>query len=206
MDDYRFVKDIARKVLIEVAQNFKEQGNDYYKGKRYREAMGFYTQGIDANPSDKLLLEALLCNRAACNLELSTLPTFPHICPCSLYLSENYGTVLKDGSRAIQLNIRSSKAYYRSALALIALDRPEEALDCCDRCLAFDKENASVKATRERAEKLVATNVAKEAEKQRKVVEERIKKQRLRSAFEVCGVSVYNHFRNQSSPRNVASS
>ena len=53
-----------------MAQNFKEQGNDYYKGKRYREALGFYTQGIDAKPTDKALLEALLCNRAACNLEL----------------------------------------------------------------------------------------------------------------------------------------
>jgi len=54
----------------EIAQNFREQGNDYFKGKRHREAMGFYTQGIDAKPDDQALLEALLCNRAACNLEL----------------------------------------------------------------------------------------------------------------------------------------
>lgn len=57
--------------MSEIAQNFKEQGNEYYKGKRYREAMGFYTQGIDAKPEDQKLLEQLLCNRAACNLELS---------------------------------------------------------------------------------------------------------------------------------------
>ena len=56
---------------VEIAQNFKEQGNDYFKGKRYREAFGFYSQGIEAKPTDKTLLEALLCNRAACNLELS---------------------------------------------------------------------------------------------------------------------------------------
>lgn len=56
----------------EIAQNFKEQGNDYFKGKRYREALGFYTQGVDAKPTDVVLQEALLCNRAACNLELST--------------------------------------------------------------------------------------------------------------------------------------
>ena len=54
----------------EIAQNFKEQGNEYFKDKRYREALGFYKQGVDAKPEDKLLLEALLCNRAACNLEL----------------------------------------------------------------------------------------------------------------------------------------
>lgn len=56
---------------IEIAQSFKEQGNDYFKGKRYREALGFYTQAIDAKPTDPVLHEALLCNRAACNLELS---------------------------------------------------------------------------------------------------------------------------------------
>lgn len=56
----------------EIAQNFKEQGNDYFKGKRYREAIDFYTQGLDAKPTDATLQEALYCNRAACNLELST--------------------------------------------------------------------------------------------------------------------------------------
>lgn len=55
----------------EIAQNFKEQGNTYFKGKRYRDAVGFYIQGIDAKPTDPVLIEALLCNRAACNLELS---------------------------------------------------------------------------------------------------------------------------------------
>ena len=62
--------------MIEVAQNFKEQGNDYFKGRRYREAQGFYTQGIDAKPADAALLEALLCNRAACNLELRGFPCY----------------------------------------------------------------------------------------------------------------------------------
>lgn len=33
--------------------------------------MGFYKQGIEAKPDDKTLLVALLCNLAACNLELS---------------------------------------------------------------------------------------------------------------------------------------
>lgn len=55
---------------LEIATNFKEQGNEYFKGKRFREAVGFYTQGIDAKPTDDKILIALLSNRAACNLEL----------------------------------------------------------------------------------------------------------------------------------------
>ena len=58
--------------LTEIAQNFKEQGNDYFIGKRFREAVGFYTQGVDAKPGDMGLRIALLMNRAACNNELST--------------------------------------------------------------------------------------------------------------------------------------
>lgn len=54
----------------EVALQFKEQANDYFKGKRFKEAIQFYTQSINANPSDKSLLESLYSNRAASNLEL----------------------------------------------------------------------------------------------------------------------------------------
>jgi hypothetical protein len=56
-----------------VAKGFKDQGNEYFKRKRFREALGFYTQGIDAKPDDPSIREALLSNRAACNLELSEL-------------------------------------------------------------------------------------------------------------------------------------
>ncbi|THH33600.1 hypothetical protein EUX98_g574 [Antrodiella citrinella] len=130
----------------EIAQNFKEQGNDYFKSKRHREALGFYTQGVDAKPDDQTLLEALLCNRAACNLEL-----------------KNYGSVLKDCSRALTINPKSSKAYYRSASALISLNRLVEALDCCDRCLQYDPDNANVRALRSKAATLKETKDRKEA-------------------------------------------
>ncbi|KZT12778.1 40S ribosomal protein S7 [Laetiporus sulphureus 93-53] len=150
----------------DVAQNFKEQGNDYFKGKRYREAVGFYTQGIDAKPTDVLLLEALLCNRAACNLEL-----------------KNFGSVLKDCSRAILTNPKSSKAHYRSALALIQLERYDEAIDCCDRCLCFDKDNKDVRTLRERARQEKMIKDKKERERQNRLRREVENKKRLEEAF-----------------------
>lgn len=69
-------QDISRVLIVSpsvgsvAALNFKGVGNDYFKEKRYREALHFYTQGIKLKPDDNALLEALLCNRAACNLEL----------------------------------------------------------------------------------------------------------------------------------------
>ncbi|KAI6047048.1 hypothetical protein EDC04DRAFT_579844 [Pisolithus marmoratus] len=150
----------------EIAQNFKEQGNDYFKGKRYREAIGFYTQGINAKPTDNALLEALLCNRAACNLEL-----------------QNYGSVLRDCSKVLTLNSKSSKAYYRSAMALISLDRQEEALDCCDRCLSFDAHNQAVKSVRDRATKDKAERDRKQRAKEDRLREEREEQCALQAAF-----------------------
>ncbi|KAG2043185.1 40S ribosomal protein S7 [Suillus americanus] len=150
----------------EIAQNFKEQGNDYFKGKRHREAISFYTQGIDAKPSDIVLHEALLCNRAACNLEL-----------------KNYGSVLRDCSKALTLNTKSSKAYYRSAMALFALERYEESLDCCERCLEYDPENKGVMSVRDRAAKAKAEKLRKESEKQERIHSEQREKKLLQIAF-----------------------
>lgn len=150
----------------EIALNFKEQGNDYFKGKRYREALGFYTQGMDAQPTDPTMQEALLCNRAACNLEL-----------------ENYGSVLRDCSGALSINTRSSKAYFRSALALIALKRVEEALDCCDRCLSYDTFNQGIQAVKKRIEKAKMEKDEKERRRQERIQKEKEAEWKLKTAF-----------------------
>ncbi|KAF8558983.1 40S ribosomal protein S7 [Imleria badia] len=150
----------------EIAQNFKEQGNDYFKGRRFREAIGFYTQGIDAKPTDSSLQEALYCNRAACNLEL-----------------KNYGLVLKDCSKALSITTKSSKALYRSATALLDLDRIEEALDCCDRCLLFDPHNQAVHSLRSRTESAKQAKDRQRQENEERLRGEREEKQLLRIAF-----------------------
>ncbi|KAF9076545.1 hypothetical protein BDP27DRAFT_1284388 [Rhodocollybia butyracea] len=151
----------------EIAENFKEQGNEYFKGKRYREAIGFYTQGVDVKPDNLILLEALLCNRAACNLEL-----------------KNYGSVLRDCSKVLSHNSKSSKAYYRSAMALISLDRLEEAIDCCKRCITYDQDNKGVQSTLERAARLKAAKDKKEQERQQRLRQEHEAKMKLHSALQ----------------------
>ena len=176
-------------IIQEVAQNFKEQGNEYFKEKRYREALGFYTQGVDAQPTDTVLQEALLCNRAACNLELgksfcssSLCQPFPHVVR---FNEENFGSVLRDCSTALAINSQSSKALYRAATALIALDRAEEALEYCDRCLSFDKNNRSVQAVRQQAENAQAARHKKEEERLQNAQRENKTRRLLSSALQV---------------------
>lgn len=151
----------------EQARNFKDQGNEYFRGRRYREASAFYTQGINANPPDPIIQEALLLNRAACNLEL-----------------KNFGMVLRDTSAALMINPRSPKAYFRASAALVSLERFTEALDVCDRCLAFDPQNTSVRQQREKIAGLREANERKEMEKAERLRKEREERRVMNAVFQ----------------------
>lgn len=61
---------LAFYVMIEVAENFKNQGNECFKqGKKfYKDALVFYTNGLEVFCKDDKLNETLYVNRAACNL------------------------------------------------------------------------------------------------------------------------------------------
>ncbi|KAJ1311443.1 hypothetical protein OPQ81_009932 [Rhizoctonia solani] len=172
----------------EVASNFKDQGNEYFKSRRFREALGFYTQGIETltiqsvdgkpkivqvSPKDRPLYNALLLNRAATNLEL-----------------ENFGKVLKDVKLVLETDPQSSKALFRAAKALVKLRRYEEALDACDRCLAFDPENGGVKSIQAIAQKEFDLEVKKAKQKAEEEEKEKAKKAALSVALKHHGITV----------------
>ncbi|KAI4212018.1 MAG: hypothetical protein LQ351_005200 [Letrouitia transgressa] len=119
----------------EVALNFKEQGNEMVAEKRWKDAREFYTKGILAlkqerqelpedlvseDEKEKAIEEACYVNRALCNLEL-----------------RNYRSTLNDTSHVLTFFPRNIKAHYRSALALLALQRLPEAHDICTRGIAL---------------------------------------------------------------------
>ncbi|GAA6025344.1 hypothetical protein JCM10207_008763, partial [Rhodosporidiobolus poonsookiae] len=56
----------------EIAEGFRQQGNDLFKQRKYRDAVGFYTRAIDEVGKDlpKEERRTLWGNRAAANLEL----------------------------------------------------------------------------------------------------------------------------------------
>ena len=87
---------------------------------------------------------------------------------------------MRDCSKAITLNPRSAKAFYRSALALLALERAEDALDCCDRALAFDANNLAMKGLRERAVKLIEQKEAKKRAQQQREMEKLLMQKALK--------------------------
>lgn len=148
---------------LEVATDFKNKGNECFKVKGWWDAKEFYTKGIlvlaaeerkraaiakgetpppttsDAAEEEEVVgeeeiqeqrqvLEASYVNRAACQLEL-----------------QNYRSCWLDCAGALRLNPRNVKAFYRSARALLAVDRIAEADDACARGLALDEQNAALR-------------------------------------------------------------
>ncbi|KAH8435243.1 HSP70/90 family co-chaperone CNS1 [Aspergillus melleus] len=158
----------------EVAQNYREQGNEAAKEKRWIDAKEFYTKAIavllakedkwdkpeDPKEEEKVkrqVEEASYINRALCNLELG-----------------NYRSTTLDCASTLKLNPKNVKAFYRSSMALFMLDKIPEAEDVVNRGLALDPENKSIQtigkkvAERKAALERIAARKKAEAEKLRK--------------------------------------
>lgn len=161
----------------EVALGFKKQGNDYFIGKRYAEAKGFYTQALHASPMDERLKETLLVNRAACNLAL-----------------ENHGQVLKDCSDALALNAKSIKAFFRSAKSLSSLNRFVEAIDCCDHAAQIDPANVEIATLRQ----AIAVRRDQARKREEEITEHARRKKELKIALDkafLVSISSFYHAR-----------
>ncbi|KAJ5483032.1 hypothetical protein N7539_006478 [Penicillium diatomitis] len=128
----------------EVAQSYKEQGNEAVQEKRWIDAKEMYTKSIavifakedkwekpeDPEAEKKVLrqMEELShVNRALCNLELG-----------------NYRSCTLDCAAVLKVNPKNVKAYYRSATALLKLDKVPEAEDAASRGLAIDPSNKAL--------------------------------------------------------------
>ncbi|KAJ2722280.1 HSP70/90 co-chaperone [Coemansia sp. Benny D115] len=143
----------------ETAQNLKNEGNECFKAKRYKDALQYYTRAIESDQHDNTDLKvALLINRAAVNLEL-----------------QNYGRVLEDCAAALRMRPETPKALYRSARACLALGKYDEADECCRWGIQTDPSNAEmaklqkkIADAREAENKRIKAREQREAERQRK--------------------------------------
>ncbi|XP_066437589.1 serine/threonine-protein phosphatase 5 [Eleutherodactylus coqui] len=89
------------------AEELKEQANEYFRVKDYDRAVQYYTQAIALSPNNAIYYG---------NRSLAYLRT------------ECYGYALADASRAIQLDAKYIKGYYRRAASNMALGKLKAAL------------------------------------------------------------------------------
>lgn len=155
---------------VEVAENFKKQGNDKYKIKFYSDAVEFYTKGINVECGSSYVEAALYLNRAACNLEL-----------------KNYRRCINDCKECLVRQPKNVKALFRAAKAYFAIDHFDEALAVLSLSISIDDKNAAVNSLKVKIEEKLK-QIEEMKEKKRKREEEALKvEQNLSQAIEVRG-------------------
>lgn len=84
------------------ADEFKLKANEFFKEGKYDDALSLYTKAIELNPT----VPAYYGNRSFCYIK-----------------TEYYGCALEDANKALELDKKYVKAYYRRASAYLALGK-----------------------------------------------------------------------------------
>ncbi|KAE8214668.1 hypothetical protein CF327_g1949 [Tilletia walkeri] len=116
------------------ALELKDKGNAKFIAGLFSEAKDLYAEALVLDES----APALWSNRAACELKL-----------------EQHGLAIEDASKAIELDPKFSKAYFRRASGYLAILKPKNALPDLRRVTQLEPGNKSVRAQLDSTVKLI---------------------------------------------------
>ncbi len=192
----------------EIATNFKEQGNDVFKTRRWGDAKEFYTKAIVVLEAEerKRKEEAKLVEGGAKvekkemtpeevdveKKEVAEQKKLLEAClgnrsACHVQL-KNYRAATMDCAGVLRLNPKNVKSYFRSGVALLALGRIKEADDVCARGLELD---AGHKDLKKLAEDVIAAAMAqdeKKAKEEREMKRKELERYTLAAAIKARGI------------------
>ncbi|KAF1985729.1 TPR repeat protein-like protein [Aulographum hederae CBS 113979] len=204
---------------LEVASNFREQGNECARERRWGDAGEFYRKAVQVLRGKVGVVEAPAEEGEGGEVEMDLRGKgagrvlgevyedgegaeeerrremeVEEVCYvnralCHLEL-KNYRSATQDCAAALRLNPRNIKAYYRSASACLALDKIPEAEDACQRGLEIDDKNAALKTLKTRiAER---KTLLETQERKRRDREERIAREKatLKQALKQRNISL----------------
>ncbi|GKC80841.1 serine/threonine-protein phosphatase 5, partial [Tanacetum coccineum] len=92
---------------IQLAGSIKQQANEAFKGNKFNQAIDLYTKAIELNGENAVYW----ANRAFSHTKL-----------------EEYGSAIQDASKAVEIDPKYSKGYYRRGAAYLAMGKFKEAL------------------------------------------------------------------------------
>ncbi|XP_047034454.1 small glutamine-rich tetratricopeptide repeat-containing protein beta [Helicoverpa armigera] len=119
------------------AEKLKNEGNEFMKSDRHREALEKYTRAIELDPSNPVYF----CNRAAAHFKLGENEAAVADCTAALGLQPDYG-----------------KAHSRLGLALTALERHREARAAYARAAQLEPDNESYRQNLRLADEQLAAH------------------------------------------------
>uniref|UniRef100_A0A667YI62 Tetratricopeptide repeat domain 4 n=1 Tax=Myripristis murdjan TaxID=586833 RepID=A0A667YI62_9TELE len=152
----------------EQAMSLKNEGNEYFKEKNYKNAILSYTAGLKKNCGDQELNTVLLTNRAAAHFYLG-----------------NMRSALNDATAAKKIRPDHLKALVRGAQCCLELRNFAEAIQWCDAGLKAhptDKKLQELRAAADK-QKRAAERDARKAKAQKKKT--RTEKEALLAAIKV---------------------
>ncbi|XP_022023302.1 serine/threonine-protein phosphatase 5 isoform X1 [Helianthus annuus] len=92
---------------VSLAEQIKQQANEAFKANRFSQAIDLYTKAIELNGENAVYW----ANRAFSHTKL-----------------EEYGSAIQDASKAVEIDPKYSKGYYRRGAAYLAMGKFKEAL------------------------------------------------------------------------------
>lgn len=156
----------------EIANNFKNQGNDCYKAKKYKDAVTYYTKGLDIACGVESIDAALYLNRAACNLEL-----------------KNYRRSINDCKECLKKQPSNVKALYRASRAYFSIDHLDEAKVTLEFAISIDDKNLAVNSLLVKVNDKLSDLQRRKKEKKKKEEEEMKVKETLETAISLRGMT-----------------
>ncbi|XP_034826513.1 DNA polymerase interacting tetratricopeptide repeat-containing, protein of 47 kDa [Maniola hyperantus] len=110
--------DPAENTSLELATNYKEDGNFNFKHKNYRLAILGYTEGIKVKSDDAEINASLYNNRGAAQFHLL-----------------NYRSALFDSERALSFKPDHARARLRAAKSALAVAKYDTCIEHCEKLL-----------------------------------------------------------------------
>ncbi|POV96237.1 hypothetical protein PSHT_15265 [Puccinia striiformis] len=128
------IKTHMKTIWSQEALRLKSEANQRFTASQYQEALDLYTLSINTNPFDA----TVWCNRSAVRLK-----------------REEHGLAIMDTSKAIELDPKYVKAYFRRATAQLSIMKPQLAIKDFKKCMALDPSNAAARVQLDATTKLV---------------------------------------------------
>ncbi len=122
------------------ADEWKEKGNNFLKGKNYDEALKCYSEAINADSKNHVHYS----NRSVCH-----------------YNMQNFAKALEDANTCISLKSDWGKGYLRQGMAELKLDMLDESVASYKKGLELDPNNQQLKDALKEAEDVLKNPFAK---------------------------------------------
>jgi len=116
------------------AARLKTEGNKAFQQNHFEEAALKYSEALEHNPFDA----TLFCNRAYMRMKI-----------------EQHGFAIDDATKAVTLDPKYVKAYYRRAMCYLSILKPQQAIADFKKTVQLDPKNANAKTQLDATVKLV---------------------------------------------------